>query len=831
MVPHIALRSLFSSRPDPIGSSSRWRPGVWILFVLWFISIPSPHPLRAADPTPLPLPALAEWHAELLTVSTASGVANLTVPRNYDIGRAVSPEFPVAEGALLTFAANVQPSFAGHDPSFYRCWLEVEFLEEKKVLATKRSPELIGTQGQSRLLGVTALAPKGATAVRVVISAQNKYWNIVKNEVSVRDVRLLRLAGGPRGALEMKVATGLPRLTGARTARVAIRGEWPEGTAVAIQSTRGKAPHAVLLQAKQAEITLAYSPEDVGGSDVTISVLEAKASLRVPDPMAARLEIASIQADSAETPALLQLVKDGVMIPGRYQVSTPGIFMKAPWSIDLAPGKWQVRVRRGSEFQSLERELEVKSGETVTWDQLVLTRHVDVRKAGWYGGDADGDVYHGERIYSDLSAQSAVDISRAMGLDWAGVGNWGSPTPQTWGEAKAAMRELSGANFLFLWTDEKPKTGDGHACFVGIDRPDGDPFGWGWAGIKRPLRNFEALQLVRSAGGATFANHPLRWWMSGEKFTTNMYASLPFDLCAAGLLDGYNVTEKPLDIMVWSMLLDRGYRVAATTGADFALDRPIGPVPGKIRMYAYCPDGLSASALAKTVRNAHTVVSTGPVLLADIDGRPPGTMLKTGQAYQISTKAWARADEADHLQRIELWAHGKVVATETFKSERAHAEHTFSWRPQGEWDWVAVRAVSRRGWAITSAFYAASDAWRPPQPVECRLTLSAKGLSADQQKRTVVQVWDMAPELTPARKLSEHQFANGASFLVPASGTVVVLAPNGQRKEVSIYDATGMPELVKQIASGAQRERPLLDWKTYEEVLRRCREASVELTF
>ena len=128
-------------------------------------------------------------------------------------------------------------------------------------------------------------------------------------------------------------------------------------------------------------------------------------------------------------------------------------------------------------------------------------------------GDADGDVYHGERVYTDVNAESAMQHGQAMGLDWLGVGSWasgelGGPRPKTWGESKVIMKDLSRPNFLFNWTGEKPKGREGHACFIGLSRPDNEAFGWGWTGAKRPLRNFELLHAIRASGGATFANHP-----------------------------------------------------------------------------------------------------------------------------------------------------------------------------------------------------------------------------------------------------------------------------------------------------------------------------------
>jgi hypothetical protein len=194
-------------------------------------------------------------------------------------------------------------------------------------------------------------------------------------------------------------------------------------------------------------------------------------------------------------------------------------------------------------------------------------------------------------------------------------------------------------------------------------------------------------------------------------------------------------------------------------------------------------------------------------------------------------KAWARADEEDQLQRAELWSHGKAVATMVFESKVGHAGHVFPWKPEGEWDWAAIRLVTKRGWALTSAFYAAGPTWRAPEPVQCRLTVSATGLSADELKETLIEVWEVAPDLAPARRLSQQPFRSGEMLLVPVGGSVVVVAPKARRKTISVYDAVGMPKFVERIASGVQRERPLLDWKIYEEALSHCREAKVELAF
>lgn len=789
---------------------------------------------RAA--TPVTLPGIEAWQTEDIKADASGaaegGGAELTLPMNYKIGRAVSPAVPVSAGQLYTFSANASTEYKFESqPAMYRFWLQLEAMDGKRVVATSVSPEMVGNTSPGPL-AVTAVVPEGATHLRAVLCAQNKLWSLVENKAFVSEWRLLKLDGGAGGPLTLELVEPLPPKLGERTVRLRVSGNWPDQTALAISTSRGRTANVTMMTGGKADVQIKYAPDDVGAATVGASVLTESPTLRIADPAAAAFTLHRVTANGHDTPVLVQLTKDGKMMPGRYQSSVPGIFVTPPWSIDLAPGQWQLSIMRGPHYKPFRRDLDLSRGQAERLERVDLERVVDPAKHKWFGGDADGDVYHGERIYTDVSARTAADIGQAMGLEWLGVGLWGEPRPQTWADVKRETNALSNPNMLFSWTEERPKSTQGHACFIGLTRPDGDKAGWGWVGATRALENHETLHVIRSSGGATFVNHPLRWWMTGGKFRSNMYAALPFDLCAAGLLDGLNINEGQDALKLWSMLLDNGYRVAATAGADFCLDRPSGPMPGAARLYAYCPQGLSQASLSQAIRNQNTIVSTGPTLLADIDGSPPGTTLAAGKAYQIKIRGWARADEPDELQQVELWAHGKALATTKFKKGTSDATVAMDWKPKGPWDWVSVRLTSRRGWAMTSAFYAADPSWQPPEPVECTLTLQVAGLKPEFYPKTVVEVWDGAPSAVTSKLISKQTLtASSQELVAPAAGSVVVRAPDGRTKEVSVYDAAGIRAIVDEIAKGAKRAEPLLDWSTYERVLKQCRQATAKVQF
>ena len=407
----------------------------------------------------------------------------------------------------------------------------------------------------------------------------------------------------------------------------------------------------ILLLIGACSLILTYGEGDVGHAEISASIAGHSAHVVVADRHAARLAITGVEADGAETPALVQLVQGNKTRPGRYR-SIPGEFVRGRWSMELAPGPYLVRITKGPMFDAVERQVTFDSGRELDLGRITLQRRVDLRRLGWYGGDPDGDVYHGQRIYTDVTAETAERVGRAVGLDWLTPANWGEPEPKTWEEARALMATHSSPDLLFRFADEK-KWHIGHFCFVGLDRPDREGFGDFWNILKR-LNPSEGLQAVRKSGAATFANHPVRYWMSGAKndtFVTNMYVNMPFDVVAGGLLDGVNINEGGENALaVWSLLLDHGYRVTATAGADFSLDHPGGWLPGLSRLYIHALEGLSERAIVAAIKNGRTIVSTGPILVASTDDQqPPGSVVAANRTHRILAKAWPRYDRADRL--------------------------------------------------------------------------------------------------------------------------------------------------------------------------------------
>ncbi len=111
---------------------------------------------------------------------------------------------------------------------------------------------------------------------------------------------------------------------------------------------------------------------------------------------------------------------------------------------------------------------------------------------------------------------------------------------------------------------------------------------------KPSLANFESHALIHAQGGTVFYTHPARWWTGSwggqgiypkrEKMrVSNMAVELPLDTLAGPTFDGMDIitgsdefAADQKSFQIWSLLLNHGYRVAATASSDACFDRPGG---------------------------------------------------------------------------------------------------------------------------------------------------------------------------------------------------------------------------------------------------------------
>ncbi|HTL18144.1 MAG TPA: CehA/McbA family metallohydrolase, partial [Patescibacteria group bacterium] len=364
----------------------------------------------------------------------------------------------------------------------------------------------------------------------------------------------------------------------------------------------------------------------------------------------------------AITNAKGQLVLDGESFRGGFRCS--GEFNRV-----LPPGHTHIRVSRGPETQAIERDLDLLGGQTAEL-KLALHRNIDLRKRGWWAGDSHVHMLHGERTWP-VSFDFVATTAKAQDLQYLSLAQAWQIDKATPEALQAQLQPRSTPRCVLTWNLEAPKNyykGDagrclGHCWNLGLRgrTTEGadvirvllEASAWDYESEKQTFMNFESHRLIHEQGGAVFYTHPARWWMGpwGGKAgypkveqmrVSNMAVELPLDTILGPTFDGVDVitgsgefetNDKAFEL--WTMLLNHGYRLAATGSSDACFDRPGGAIPGIPRTYTYSPGEFSIEKVTRATAAAHTFVTTGPLLLASIDGKPPGSAFKLGNQKHI----------------------------------------------------------------------------------------------------------------------------------------------------------------------------------------------------
>jgi hypothetical protein len=136
-------------------------------------------------------------------------------------------------------------------------------------------------------------------------------------------------------------------------------------------------------------------------------------------------------------------------------------------------------------------------------------------------------------------------------------------------------------------------------------------------------------------------------------------------------------------MVLYHHLLSCGLRLAATAGTDAFLSFAHGPAPasnppGWGRVYAQLEGApLSVEAFTDAIRAGRTVVTNGPWLSIDVEGRGPGSVLSPEPGDRLVVRARVRGSGVD---RLVLHGPDGVLAEGT-----DHLEHTVTVGEGGLW--------------------------------------------------------------------------------------------------------------------------------------------------
>lgn len=538
-----------------------------------------------------------------------------------------------------------------------------------------------------------------------------------------------------------------------------------------------------------------------------------------------------------------------------------GFRSRGTFTEPLPPGRTRLRITRGPEFKAFATELELRPGETNRLEVL-LERQVDLRQRGWFAGDSHVHMIHGEKTlpvdFDQVALAAQAEDLRYLSLSHAWTLE--APTPESLADE---LNRRSTPDCLLTWNLEAPKNyyrGDagrclGHCWTLGMQgrTPAGHDVitmllaasAWDYESHKPSFANFESHALIRAQGGAVFYTHPARWWTGpwggqggypkqASMRISNMAVELPLDVLAGPTFDGLDLItgtgEFAADqkaFQLWALLLNHGYRLAATASSDACFDRPGGAVPGTARVYTFVEGDFSLSAVAQATARGRTFVTTGPLLLTSLDGHPPGIALPAdGRPRTLHVEAWSSGATTGGLARVELLRNGELFQEAAlagqptaFRTNWALTEHQTAW--------YCVRAFGtdeRRQRAISGAFFFDPQPWHAPEPVRARIEVRVVAADSGQAldaTLTEISYAGVQPQAGPT-----HRLADGSGLLsVPATARLQASARGHEAVTLSpFFDHPELIEFVTQLNA-----EDLLDWATFERI--RALLGEVRLTF
>ena len=422
-----------------------------------------------------------------------------------------------------------------------------------------------------------------------------------------------------------------------------------------------------------------------------------------------------------------------------------------PFRVELPPGRYTFTAERGKEYHPFTQEVVVATEPFAV--NLELHRWVNLAARGWFSGDG-----HVHRSLADLpTLVLAEDLNVALPQSYWAIQDNTSPTrshkffgvetsSSGTSAGKAGEPEIPaelikadathviwplnteyeiyrvgekehnlGAVFILNHRQPftlgapplRPVAEEAHRQGALLDM---DKCNWAWSAMLPPVMDIDLYEL---------ANNHL--WRAEYAFTNfnvpaPAFMNLPDAGRSGGERDWINYTFNS-----YYALLDCGFRMRPTAGTASG----VHPVPlGFGRVYVHCPRGFSYENWIKGLGAGRSFVSTGPMLLAEMNGEVPGGIfqLTPGRSRRVKISGTVLSEEP--VQSVEVLVNGKVRQTIALKAKRNRegayeARFKVSEEVSGT-SWVALRCwEDRAGGRVRFAHTAPSwfdDATAPLRP-------------------------------------------------------------------------------------------------------------------
>lgn len=346
---------------------------------------------------------------------------------------------------------------------------------------------------------------------------------------------------------------------------------------------------------------------------------------------------------------------------------------------NLAAGSYEVTVERGREFFPETRRIELADGEKRPIETIALRRWVNMAEQGWFSGET-----HLHRTLSELPVVLlAEDLNVAMPLTYWVTKAFTPPSQGNKnqdGEIPDRLMMVDATHVIWprnteyeiFTVGEKQHTLGAlfvlnHKSVLGRGVPE-------WKPIVEQARDEDALfdmdkndwpfgmTLPRISGATLYELANNHMWRTEFAFTKWNTPAPAFLQPPSGGMGGDELDWLHYTLGQFYVLLDAGFPLVPTAGTASG----VHPVPaGFSRVYVKCEGRFSYDEWLKGLREGRSFVTTGPMLFAECNGRPPGATFGAGTA-----KLTATILSEYPLKSVELVAQNLAVTSLTPKSSR-----------------------------------------------------------------------------------------------------------------------------------------------------------------
>ncbi len=543
-------------------------------------------------------------------------------------------------------------------------------------------------------------------------------------------------------------------------------------------------------------------------------------------------------------------------IPNSYYSHIPGFFTEEDGSFQQAldPGKYSVSIYHGIDYESQTFQIEVGSGQGFEANTFLKT-WFPLKEKGWFTGGGHCHLYTEKDMDFEMLAK-VRRICLAQGIDFVCASQgWAGFNDSTWREGYA---RFSDDRFLMHYGSEMPKYRSGHTYWFGqtstrdyyhssMDTSYENKYyqaetgtHWSYDNLEFPnIPNIEVVQgLKRAENAVAIMPHPTSWWWQKRgdvtKYTTNVASYLSFGLLAGKIWDGFVVMGYNHDHYayqnIWFHILNQGYRMPAISELDGGLGKNDRFYYGSMRTYFQTHGDYSISSVADAIRRGETFVTSGPIIMANIDDQYNfGEVIRIDdQKHTLHIEALASGDMDEYLSYIIVYRNGEIFKHWDVRAEKPRKfEHSLE-IIENEQAWYVVKAYGKKAWedpahldilgvcnkksnkeippyngdrhdvCITSPFYFWPEGSADPEPLVSEVSLSLISSTGENIDNASI---DIIVNGTTVNTVSIQE--GTVHFNMPVHGILRIVTPDNKTIHRGLFlDYKPHLNLVEKLASG-----------------------------